>query len=107
MAALNRLSLPSTAAAHDNPTPTQRLNCSCLDCDFLGTGAPQPSPTLGNPAPSPSTTTMEGQKKQQWGVTSAISEAHPSKEDEKLNAELITTLKQENIFESPEGNAKR
>ncbi|OAL44320.1 Poly(A) polymerase [Pyrenochaeta sp. DS3sAY3a] len=50
---------------------------------------------------------MDGQKKQQWGVTSAISEAHPTKEDERLNGELITTLKRENVFESPEGNAKR
>ncbi|CAO2652415.1 Nn.00g006980.m01.CDS01 [Neocucurbitaria sp. VM-36] len=50
---------------------------------------------------------MEGQKKAQWGVTSAISEAYPTKEDEKRNDELIATLKRENVFESPEGNAKR
>lgn len=67
-------------------------------------------PGLLNPRPhrhAPATTTMEGQKKTQWGVTSAISEAYPTKEDEKLNGELITTLKRENVFESPEGNAKR
>ncbi len=51
---------------------------------------------------------MDGQKKTpQWGVTSAISEAYPTKEDEKRNDELMATLKQENVFETPEGTMKR
>jgi poly(A) polymerase len=50
---------------------------------------------------------MDGQKKPQWGVTSAISEAHPTEQDQKLNDKLIETLKKENVFETPEGNKRR
>jgi poly(A) polymerase len=50
---------------------------------------------------------MDGQKKTQWGITSAISEAPPKPEENRLNDELIATLTRKNVFESPEGNTKR
>ncbi|KAF1947440.1 Poly(A) polymerase [Clathrospora elynae] len=50
---------------------------------------------------------MNGPPKTQYGVTSAISEAAPTEEDRLLNDKLIETLKRENVFETPEGNAKR
>ncbi|KAF1835882.1 Poly(A) polymerase [Decorospora gaudefroyi] len=51
---------------------------------------------------------MDAQKKgRQFGITSAISEAAPTEHDIRLNDKLIETLKRENVFETPEGNAKR
>ncbi|KAH7128490.1 Poly(A) polymerase-like protein [Dendryphion nanum] len=50
---------------------------------------------------------MEGQKKQQWGVTKPILEAHPTEADLKLNDQLVETLKRENNFETPEGSENR
>lgn len=50
---------------------------------------------------------MEGQQKQQWGVTKPILEAHPTESELKLNDQLVETLKRENNFETPEGSEKR
>jgi len=50
---------------------------------------------------------MEEKTKPKWGVTAAISEAPPTEKDNKLNDELIETLTNENVFETPEGNATR
>ncbi|CAA9960903.1 hypothetical protein P3342_006457 [Pyrenophora teres f. teres] len=52
---------------------------------------------------------MDDQKKptRQFGVTSAISEAPPTEQDIRKNDSLITTLKDENVFETPEGNQQR
>ena len=46
---------------------------------------------------------MEKEPQRQWGVTSAISAAHPTDNDLKLNDQLLETLKLQNNFESPEG----
>lgn len=50
---------------------------------------------------------METQQKRQWGVTSAISEAHPTKADLELNDQLLDYLKKQNNFETPEGSERR
>lgn len=50
---------------------------------------------------------MDEKTKPRWGVTAAISEAPPTEKDNKLNDELIETLTNENVFETPEGNARR
>jgi poly(A) polymerase len=47
------------------------------------------------------------EKKKVWGVTAAISDAPPTKDDNKRNEELIDTLTNENVFETPEGNKRR
>jgi poly(A) polymerase len=47
------------------------------------------------------------EKKKTWGVTAAISDAPPTKEDNKRNDELIETLTNENVFETAEGNKRR
>ena len=54
-----------------------------------------------------STARMDGQRKKQWGVTSAISEAPPKPEEAKLNDELVATLNRKDVFETTEGNKKR
>jgi len=43
----------------------------------------------------------------QWGVTAPISTQQPSSADLKLNDELVEELKQQNVFESPEGSEMR
>jgi poly(A) polymerase len=50
---------------------------------------------------------MEEKTKRKYGVTAAISEAPPTEKDNKLNDELIETLTTENVFETPDGNARR
>ena len=47
----------------------------------------------------------EGGKR--WGISPAISEAHPSEADLKLNEQLLDALKKEDNFETPEGQERR
>jgi poly(A) polymerase len=50
---------------------------------------------------------MEDSQKPKWGVTKHINDAEPTEHDNKMNQDLIDTLTNENVFETPEGNVRR